>query len=77
MGLSLYYTAYFDLTSDRSVGMGEGPIPWTSIERYCDAFGIEGEQREDMHFFLREMDRAYLGHRAKEATNQVESPPRS
>ena len=73
LGLEFFYNAFFALTTDRAIGMGEGPIPWSSVDRYCNRHDIWGEQREDMHHHLREMDRVYLEHRTKQS--KVESPP--
>lgn len=50
---------------DREVGWSEGPIPWSAIERYAEANDIEGDQREDLHFHVRALDRAYLEWRRK------------
>lgn len=71
LGLELYYAGFMDLTTDRSIGYGEGPIPWSSVERYCDRHDIDDEQREDFHYHVRRLDNAYLEHRAKQS--KVES----
>lgn len=65
-GLDLYYSAFFDLSTCRPLGFAEGPIPWLAIDRYCEANDIEGEQREDLHFHVRALDRAYLQWRANQ-----------
>lgn len=39
-GLSLYFTAYRDLSYDRPVGMGVGNIPWSSIIKWCQINNI-------------------------------------
>ena len=64
VGLELFYEAFYDLTTCRG-GMGDGPIPWTSIEEYCNLTGIYDEQRERMHSYIREMDTAFLEHHRK------------
>lgn len=61
-GLNLFYTAFLDLHGTRQIGAGLGPIDWLAIDRYCERYGIEGEQYEDMHYFLAQMDSAYLKH---------------
>jgi hypothetical protein len=60
LGLDLFYVAFLDLYSCRSVGFGEGPIPWTAISEYCDRSEVHGEQREDMFYFVRALDNEYL-----------------
>ena len=46
--------------------MAEGAIPWTATHQWADAHGIEGEQRDDLHFHVRALDQALLGWRAKQ-----------
>lgn len=63
-GLFLFYAAFCDLCAERSVGFGEGPIPWSSMVLYANTYRFDEELREDMIFLLRHMDRAYLKFRA-------------
>jgi hypothetical protein len=77
-GLELFYTAFMDLTTCRPLGMSEGPIPWTAIAEYCDRYDIADEQREDLFYFLREMDTAYLKARVEQSKKeQKKSEPRA
>ena len=61
----LYWNAFWELGTDRQVGMEKGPIPWSSIERFiakhpgCD-FGVFSS-------IIREMDGAYLSHQGGES----------
>lgn len=67
LGLELYYGAFCDLDSDRSFGWSAGPIPWTSIRRWADTYGVTGDQFNDLVYFIRAMDAAYLSYcKAKE-----------
>lgn len=67
-GLQFYFVAFLDLTSCRSLGMGnEGPIWWTAIDKYAGRLELEGERREDLFHYISEMDKVYLEYRAKEA----------
>lgn len=59
-GLNLFYVAFLDLTSCRSLGYAQGPIPWLAIHHYCDAHDITGEQREDVFYHVAHLDKAYL-----------------
>jgi hypothetical protein len=60
-GLELYYVGFLDLTTCRGQGYGtEGPISWSSINEYCIANEIEGEQREDFFYHIQQMDAEYL-----------------
>lgn len=65
MGLELFYGAFFDLTSCRSLGMGLGPIPWTAVNQYARAYGYSEEQEEDLQFYISRMDHAYMEWAAK------------
>lgn len=60
MGLELFFGAYGDLDGDRPSGWNVRPIPWTAMRDYCDCYEITGEQREDLFYFVRAMDRAYM-----------------
>jgi len=66
-GLDLFYVAFMDLTTCRSVGFGEGPIPWDKTSEWCDRNDLDDEQREDMHFHITRLDTVYLKHRGKQA----------
>lgn len=59
-GLNLYYNAFFALHGCRQLGAAMGPIDWVTVDRYCQRYGIEGEQYEDMHFYIGQMDAAYM-----------------
>ena len=72
-GLEFYYAAFMDLTTCRAQGMGEGPISWTVIADYCNAFDIHGEQREDMFYFIRAMDSTYLEFRIQEIKDSTKN----
>nr|DAO81138.1 MAG TPA: hypothetical protein [Caudoviricetes sp.] len=64
-GLELYFMAFLDLTTCRSYGMSEGPIPWTAIKDWATYNGLSVTQTEDLFYMVREMDNAYLDYRAK------------
>lgn len=58
--LNLFYQAFSELSSCRHIGEGEGPIPWTAIRVWCEEFRLSGQEREDVFYYVREMDLAYL-----------------
>ncbi len=66
-GLGLYYTAFLDLHGCRQLGMAMGPIDWLTIDRYCERYKLEGEQYEDMHYFINHMDAAYMKYESDKA----------
>lgn len=40
---SAIWVAFWDLSSDRQIGMDIGPIPWHSIKAYADTFGMPSD----------------------------------
>lgn len=66
-GVELYFTAFMELTTCRAIGFGDGPIPWTATQRYCEVNEIEGEQREDLFYLVGYMDAAYLKWRKQQS----------
>lgn len=76
-GLELFYTAFLDLTSCRGQGYGtEGPISWLTINQYADAKGYQEEQREDLFYFMQQMDSVYLDFKSKKLKEKVKQPPK-
>lgn len=71
MGSELFYMAFMDLTSSRSLGYSAGPIPWHAIHLYCEANGIVGEQREDVFYHVERLDKSYLDWLAKKHKQRV------
>lgn len=65
--LAFYYDAFFDLTSERQVGFGEGPIPTTAILRYASHYEMDSLEESDLLFFVRRLDNAYLEHQSSKA----------
>jgi len=65
LGLELYLAAFWDLDSCRPLGFGEGPIAWTTIEQYAQQNDYTGEQRDMLHYHIRQLDNTYLKHRVE------------
>ena len=59
-GLELYYLGFMALSDSRQMGMGVGSISRKTIHDYCEAYEIVGDQKEEMHHHIKEMDSAYL-----------------
>lgn len=57
------FSAFRDLSGDRSIGMDRGPIQWSSIDRYCHRYLIVGEEFERFARIIRALDEAYLGYK--------------
>jgi len=67
MGLELFYSAFLDLDGDRPSGWSLMRIPWTVMADYAHAYNIVDEQREDLFYLVREMDKAYVAHMDKKS----------
>ncbi len=65
IGLELFYGSFLDLNSCRLSGWGLCSIPWTSISDYAEAYGIVDEQRDDLFYFIKAMDVAFLEYHEK------------
>ena len=67
-GLKLYYDAFWELCSDRPMGMsGYGPIPYSSIRRYCVEWDMNDELSSNMKRLIRRMDGEFLEWQDKRA----------
>ena len=42
------------------MGIGLGPIPWTSVDNYATLIGGDEDFQEDFHLYIRRMDGEYL-----------------
>lgn len=61
-GSDWVYSAFWCLSADRSIGWGAGPIPWTAIRDYHDAFGWAADSLEEFASLIRAMDAAFLAY---------------
>ena len=64
-GLIVYYLAFLELSSCRSGGFSIGPIPWSSIAMYAQLHEFEGEQLEDLFYFVQCLDSEYIKFKEK------------
>ncbi|NQS89950.1 hypothetical protein HQ584_09190 [Patescibacteria group bacterium] len=68
-----YYRSFTELSTCRDVGMGEGPIPWTAIDRFCIRYGItEFWEFDDFVYIIRKIDNEYLKLRADKNANRTD-----
>lgn len=64
--LRFEWDAFSSLSSDRDLGMGLGPIPWSSIDRFAIRHRIIGCDFDRLVSLVQAMDGAYLDyHKAK------------
>ena len=78
LGLELYLQAFYDLDSERTIGLSLSPIPWSAIHNYCECNLLGEEQTENMHYFIRRMDGANLKrmNEKSKAQENGKNPPR-
>ena len=58
-GLQLFLQAFFDLDTERSHSLGVTMIPHSRIREYAKDIELDSEDREDLIYFIREMDLAH------------------
>lgn len=61
-----YMKAFYDLCTCRDLGMGVGPIPWSSIVEYTKWYELTKDVSEALIDIIRAMDRAYLSYSEEE-----------
>ncbi len=70
-GLVFYWYAFWELSTDRQIGMSEGPIPWSSMHRWCQYHEILGDEFDRFVIMIKHMDAAYLKHRSKASKKSI------
>ena len=60
VGLDFYWRAFWELSTDRHIGMAEGPIPWTAMNHWALRNGVVGEEFDRFVLLIKAMDVAYL-----------------
>ena len=70
--LSFYYSAFWELCTERRT---DGYIPWTSIRKYCEVWGvIDSYEFDEFVRIIRAMDKAYMKHQQKERDKDMKKP---
>lgn len=62
IGSELWFGAFLDLDGDRPSGWDIRPIPWMVIKDYARTYDFEEDQANDLFYFVRGMDKAYIKH---------------
>jgi hypothetical protein len=69
---NFYIEAFNELSTCRPIGMGEGPIPFTSIAEYAKIYEVEqGEEFLEFLYYIRAMDSEYLKARSKDSKDKT------
>lgn len=75
--LAEHMSAFYELSTERQMGMGLGPIPASLIRRYaCDQIDLDGDDLELFYSILRRTDEAYLAIVSPPAGKSTEIPTR-
>lgn len=77
IGLQLYYTAFFNLTTCRPSGFGVCPIPWTAIREYALTFEFDSYQEEALYSHIRSMDSVFMKFHEDKADKKTPNVPKS
>ena len=72
IGLEFYWKAYRDLTSDRDIGMGVGPIPWQAMNNWGIRNHVYGDDFERLVITLQGLDKVFMDRQGKK--NKHKSP---
>lgn len=57
-----YIREFFNLSTERQIGMSIGPIPFSKIEERGKKVGLEPDVQMVFEYVMRSMDSAYLEH---------------
>lgn len=63
----LFLSAFMELTTERQIGMGLGPIPWSAILLYAERKNLDPGIHEAFVHVIRAMDSAYLDWQQQES----------
>lgn len=55
-----YYQGFYDLSTERQIGMSFGPIPWTKIVEYGRFYELNQDQMDFLIRAITMMDSAWL-----------------
>jgi len=59
-GAEIWMLAFRQLTTERQIGWGVGPIPWSAIAAWAEEWELDEEQASDLAYYVRRMDREYI-----------------
>ena len=77
VGLEIYWRAFWECSTDRDIGMAEGPIPWSAIDRWAFRHGIDGDDFDRLVLLLKAMDSVYIEERTKSHKKQMDKAMKS
>lgn len=69
--------AFWELSTDRHIGMSAGPIPASAIARWAQRHGYGIDDEIELRFYIRAMDRVFcsnLRHRSSAPEPEIGRP---
>lgn len=73
--MNLCLRAWSDLVTCRAVGFGDGRIPWTACDRWCERHRFDEESSDVLWAVIQRMDIEDLERRAFEARTDRPAAP--
>ena len=75
--LSFFYSAFWDLDTERPRAMGgEGPIPMSAVRSFARDHGLDPELAERLKLIVKAMDRVYLTVKSEQQREAQENAKR-
>lgn len=65
-GLEWFLQAFQELSCDRQIGFGPGPIPSWAIRSFARDHGCDPEETADLTYLMRRLDHVFLEHAAEQ-----------
>lgn len=72
--LELYMRCFWELCCDRY--QPGARIPWSAVQKWVEAMGIDRADREDFHFLVSRLDVAYLKWQDKRKPTEPPAKPK-
>ena len=69
-GQEFYWNAFWRLSSDRPVGMGLGPIPFSSVVMYASLYDMDHEGLTELAHIMQGMDNAFLKYQQEKSDKE-------
>ena len=63
------WDAFWELSSERQMGMGLGPIPYRALRSYADDGGIVGDHFDLFRSVIRQLDGEYLARQSPKTSD--------
>ena len=58
--MHFYFIAFYDLSSERKIGMGPGAIPFSSIVFWANKYNLTEWEFQELKYLINRMDTVWL-----------------